>query len=42
MRHTLLRLVVVSAFLLSVVACGSKGPLTHPSDEPNKSAPPTQ
>jgi predicted small lipoprotein YifL len=42
MRHALSRLFLLGALLLSLAACGSKGPLVQPTDEPAKSEQPAQ
>ena len=40
MRLSMSRLLLLCALLLSLAACGSKGPLVMPSDPPPESAQP--
>ncbi|MBK8068569.1 MAG: lipoprotein [Rhodanobacteraceae bacterium] len=42
MRQTLSRLALLTLLVATLAACGSKGPLVMPSDEPAKPEQPAQ
>ena len=42
MRTSIVRLAVLCALLSSLAACGARGPLTLPSEEPAKPEQPAQ
>ena len=42
MRQTLIRLALLTLLAATLAACGSKGPLVMPSEEPAKSEQPAQ
>lgn len=42
MRSSLVRLAVLAALLATLAACGSKGPLVMPTDEPAQPEQPKQ